>query len=70
MVEVQRGWFISTGLHVTNRQCSVIRMGPEEPFSQYMSQNENKSIKCVAAHVLGSLVLLRFSSAFSSPIPT
>lgn len=46
-------------------------MGPGEPLQIVIKiTSQVKVINVFVAHVLGSLVLLRFSSAFSSPIPT
>lgn len=71
VVQIQRSGFVPTGLHVTDKQEFMISERSTGPNQKTEAEGEkNKKNKCHVSHVLGSLVLFRFSSAFSSPIPT
>lgn len=65
MVEVKGGRLVSIGHHIARGQT----MSDSDIQKLYIKRYCTKEISLLS-YVLGSLIFLRFSSAFSSPIPT
>lgn len=63
MIEVQRSRFVPTAHHITDQET-------EKYVNQNLIHLQDKSVFFRFTYVLGSLIFLRFSSAFSSPMPT